>query len=65
MCGLNVTSTGNMDKLSVKCCAPGCLKTAAHVASENKTLGEKKIKSLLICSKCRVAKYCSKVYYTL
>ena len=45
----------------MKCCAPGCLKTAATVAKDNKTIGEKKMKSLLLCSKCRVAKYCSRV----
>ena len=52
---------GKLDKLVSKCCAPGCVKTAQTVAAEKHTLGEQKIKSLLLCSKCRVAKYCSRV----
>jgi hypothetical protein len=51
----------DLDKYTDKCCADGCNKTAVNVAQENKTFGEKKIKTLLLCSNCRVAKYCSKV----
>lgn len=60
----NIYYVGNLDKLAVKCCAVGCLNTEAQDGESN-TPGEKKIKNLLVCSKCRVAKYCSKVFNPL
>ena len=47
--------------MTVKCCAEGCGKSAADVARESETYGQQPIRSLLLCSRCRVAKYCSKV----